>query len=296
MKIKKIEIEKKDLKQLYINEDKTTRDIACIYNCEKSTISRRLKKYGIQIKRHKRKYSFYYGQKINEEQKQLILGSLLGDGCISKHHDGENGYRFIEQHSIKQLEYLMMKKNILNNFISSKTRRIDNSKNKSYGNGIAYSICTVLHKEFEKFYKMFYINEKKIVPYFDLKPFSLAIWYFDDGSLDVLKNNKYIITLHTEGFDEKSIENARKILFDNFNIKSFLVFVKNKYYVIRLNSTETNKMINIIKKYYISCMNHKLKFIDNPVETCSVQNEVSVLKCSDANTLGSLYSLKEMMV
>ena len=37
--------------------------------------------------------------------------------------------------------------------------------------------------------------------------------------------------------------------------------------------------------------NKKVKFFNNPVETCSVMNGVLKLKCFDANTLGS--SLKE---
>lgn len=293
-----IEITEKDLKKLYVDKLKTTYEIGDIYNCHRSVVSRNLKKYGIKIKKHKRQYDFYYGQSLNETQNQLILGSLMGDGCVSKHHEGENDCRFIEQHCVKQLYYLKMKKDILNNFVSREIQFTDNSKNNSFGNGFSCSFSTVLHKEFKKYYEMFYVNNKKTIPYFDLKPFSLAIWYYDDGSLDTFKRNgKNIATFHTQGFDDSSIKNARKMLLDNFNITTYIVHVKNKKYrVIRMNSENTQKLLNIVKNYSVPCLSYKLGSIDNPVETYPVEDRVSVLKCSDANTFGSLLSQKEMMV
>jgi len=293
---KKIEITKDELVKLYVEQDKTTYDIATLYGCGRKIISNFLKKYRIEIKRHKRKYSFYYEQKLNQEQKELITGSLLGDGCVCKHHDGINECRFIESHSIAQLDYLLWKKSILENFISNNIRFIDNSKNKSYGNGITCVFETVLHKDFSYFYKMFYSEGQKHVPAnIKLSPLSLSIWFFDDGS--VSKNGKYsyFATFHTESFDKKDIAILRKSLKRDFNIDSFIINVKNKYRVIRMNNKNYHKLCDIIKEYNIPCMDYKIKFSNNPVETCSILSRVSELECFDANTLSSS-SHKKMMV
>lgn len=291
---KKLEIDKEILKYLYVDLDKTTYEIAKMYKCHRKSISRMLKKYGIKIKRHKRKYSFYYEQILNGIQKDLILGSILGDGCIYKHHEGINSCKFIEQHSIKQFEYLKWKKEILENFISSEIKIIDNSKNNSYGNSLACKMETVLHAEFTPFYEMFYTNKKQI-PYFKLSPLSLAVWYFDDGSISKInqKGDYYAARFHTESYDDKSIDNLRKMLND-FDINSGIVNAKG-YKIISLGHRDTNKLMNIVKDYEISCMAYKIKFSDNPVETQQNNAGVFDLKCSNAKTHGSL-THSEMMV
>jgi len=293
---KKTRIIKEELTKLYVEQDKTTYEIASIYSCDRRTISRYLKQYGITIKRHKRAYSFYYEQKLNDIQKDLILGSLIGDGCISKHHDGVNSCRFLEQHSIRQLEYLKWKKEILNNFVSSDIKIIDNSKNNSYGNELSCNFITVLHKEFVKFYEMFYKNKVKRIPYFQLSPISLAVWYFDDGSISKLgqKGNYYSARFHTESYDDESIANLQKMLKD-MDISSNTINVKKKYKIISLPHIETNKLMNIIAQYAnsIPCMAYKIKFSDNPVETQAFMSGVPILKCFGANTHDSLFSFRD---
>ena len=48
----KIKISKKRLKNLYINQKESTRQIAKLFHCGKSTINSRLKNYGIKIRNH----------------------------------------------------------------------------------------------------------------------------------------------------------------------------------------------------------------------------------------------------
>lgn len=293
---KNVEITKETLERLYVAEDKTTYKIAKHFNCNRSVISRRLKKYGIDIKRHKRLYSLYYEQKLSVTQINLIIGSLLGDGCIHKHHKGINSCRFVEQHSIKQLQYLEWKKNILKNFVSNNIRIIDNSKNNSFGNGLGCIFETVLHKDFVSLYEMFYDGDVKHIPLLQLSPLGLAVWYFDDGSIS--KNNQkgrfYSVQFHTEGYDDCSINNLRTMLKEQFNINSSITKTCG-YKLITLGYRDANKLMIIVQPYEIPCMAYKIQFSDNPVETQCANTGVSELKYSDANTHNSL-SHSEMMV
>ena len=255
------DISLKKLKKLYIEEDKTTYEIADIFGCERRTISKRLKKYGIDIKRHKRKYSFYYKQKLNKKQDELIVGSILGDACICRHHEGINSCRFLENHSIKQLEYLKWKKNILNNFVSQDIYIYDNSKNNSYGDGLGCSLTTVLHKEFIKYREKFYKEDKKKIPEdFELSTLSLFTWFCDDGSVHKNGRLSYIGAFHTEGYSKEEVEILRNKLFEIFDIDTFVIKSRKKYFVIRLNGKNYKKLCGIIKKYIIPSMSYKIKF------------------------------------
>ena len=259
-------ITKEHLQHMYVESDKTTYQIADEIKTTRKSVSKMLREYGIKIKRHKREYSFYYEQNLSQTQKELIIGSLFGDGHVAKHHEGINSCRFIESHSIKQLEYLEYKKNILQNFVSGDTRIIDNTKTKSYGQKPTYCFEAVLHKEFVQFRQMFYRDGIKIIPDIQITPFSLAIWYYDDGSLSKSKKNwKPSARFHTEGFSEFSVKTCQKILSDCFSIENSILDYRG-YKILSLNTHNTEKLLEIISRYPVNCMAYKLHSY-NPVET-----------------------------
>ena len=261
---KNIKIQAEELKRLYVEEDKTSYQIASIYNCHRRTIINRLKKAGIKIKRHKRKYSYFYKQRLTEEQKEILYGSLLGDGCIHLHHKGVNSCRYIESHSEKQLDYLKWKMNKLNNFISIKNPyKINNSRNNSFGNGISYRFNTVLHSEFTMLRNKFYNNcGKKYVPLFKLTPLSFTIWYYDDGSLDRRGNRISIFSLD---FEENSINNLLKMLKDNLGLKGKAFertwgnnTIRKTGKVISFDKENVEKILHIARNYKIKSMEYKI--------------------------------------
>jgi hypothetical protein len=256
-------INDQELRRLYIDENKTSYQISEIYRCGRKCIIDRLKKFGINIKRHKRKYTKFYDQKLTQEQKEILYGGILGDGCIHLHHKGINSCRYIENHSGKQLSYLKWKMKKLDNFISVKTPyKIDNSKNKSFGNGISYRFDTVLHSEFTKLREKFYNNGKKYVPLFKLTPLSFAIWYYDDGSIDKRGNRISIFSLD---FDDNSIDNLLKMLKDDLDLKAkaFKRKWKNKDIdrsgkIITFNKEHVDKILKMISKYKIKGLEYKI--------------------------------------
>lgn len=116
-------------------------------------------------------------------QKQLIYGSLLGDGSIVKGEKDKN-CRFSEAHSIKQKEYLLLKHKRLQPY----SGKFIEYPRRDGGADIKFS--TKAHPIFNSFRKMFYNkNGRKIIQSSTLKyinhPIALAIWFGDDGSKEV---------------------------------------------------------------------------------------------------------------
>lgn len=285
---KRLEIDTSKVIELYQERNYTTRQIADLYNCDKNVISRILKRNCIEIKRYKRDYAFFYEQNLSPIQKELIYGSMLGDGGVYKHHDGVNSCRYTETHAISQLEYLKWKKDILCNFVSNDIKILDNTYSKTYGTKPTCVLQSVLHKDFVDIRNFFYPTGIKVIPYFVLTPLSLAAWFFDDGSVSANGRNSYFASLHTEGFDRESIEVARGMLRDCFGLQTYLINVTQSMNVIRFNHVNYMKVCEIIRPYTQPCMAYKNKLFDNPVETCSKKNGASDLKCSDANMSSSL--------
>jgi len=263
------EIEKLKIIDLYVKNDKTMSNIAGIFNINKKTVSKIIKSNGIKVKRHKRIYSFFYDQKLSQKQREILTGTLLGDGCIDKHHEGINSCRYVETHSVDQIDYALWKFNEFKNFISNNYRIVTKKYEKSYsGSKPSIVFETMLNKEFVEFYNNFYPNDIKIVP--DniesiLTPLGLAIWYMDDGSVHYV-SKKAVARFSTYSFccnHIKILENAIKNKFDLHSTR----INTEKGIVMQLCQNETKKMIEIIKEHILPSMLYKINLIYNPAET-----------------------------
>lgn len=110
---------------------------------------------------------------INPHSRQLIIGSLLGDGGIK--HRSENSYIFVESHGKAQKDYLRWKMQRLEQFCPS------------WWEGESQcQIQTVTHDFFEELRRDFYGDrtrkhsvELKYAEELDL--FGFLVWFLDDG-------------------------------------------------------------------------------------------------------------------
>jgi recombination protein RecA len=111
---------------------------------------------------------------LSEQQMQVILGSLLGDGTLSPHRRNRNGVRFRLSHGAAQHGYLDWKTSLLGN-LSHSVRVSTGAK------FVDFQPLPELHELRESMY----IGGKKVVSEDYLKaltPLALAVWYCDDGS------------------------------------------------------------------------------------------------------------------
>lgn len=202
---------------------------------------------------------------LNQQQKELILGCLLGDGYIRKINNRQNAFLEIN-HSIKAKDYVDWKYEILKNLVLSKPKI--RFQNKNFPKQ-AYRFFTRQHPFFTELWKKFYFKKGKIIPKdFKITPFILAIWYMDDGS----KTNKNDVYLNCQQFDLKS---QKRLLHQLrlFKIKARINKDK-KYFRIRIKKESLKDFFQLIKPYIHPSMKYKL-LIDDPVETASLKKEAS---------------------
>lgn len=252
----KIEIE--TLQDLYVNKRKTTYEIAEILQTNRKTISRLLKEYGIEINPKQRKYELIKKIPLTKEQKEMIIGSMLGDGCIAPHGRKNKSYRFIVGHSEKQKDLVYMKKAVLGNLVNTISKRDDKRKNSTM-----YCFSTVTHHEFKKIYELFYDNGKKVIKnelFNYITPRSLAFWIMDDGSAG-FNQNKVYIRLHTEGFTEDDNYRLQSMLKSCFDIRSKVCrYNRNDkvYCYLSINKENTIKLSKLVEEYFVDCLKYKI--------------------------------------
>jgi recombination protein RecA len=118
-------------------------------------------------------------QRLGEQQLQLVLGSLMGDGNLSPNRRRRSGTRFRMGHGAKQVAYLDWKVSLLGNIRHSRTMN---------ARGAVFADFTPLPELSELREAVYFGNGKKHLSWDYLKsltPLALAVWYMDDGCFTV---------------------------------------------------------------------------------------------------------------
>lgn len=183
----------------------------------------------------------------NIQLKEIILGSLLGDGYlgISKRYKKP---RFEMRHSILQKDYFNWKVSLLKEISSEKSCRIQPPDGWSKLEKVHYR--SLSHPSLMEIYDLtrcegrFCIEEKWLSI---LTPISLMIWWLDDGSL--VRNSRQGLFC-TEGFSYKNISFLQKYLQQRWGIRT-KIGIRGKYYQLRIYSTEElKKFLRLILPHF----------------------------------------------
>jgi DNA-binding CsgD family transcriptional regulator len=183
---------------------------------------------------------------FTNEEFQVILGSLLGDGNI------DNYGRLRLKHSSKQCKYVKLKAEYLSNYTSSfkeKLSQLDKRTNKVYT--FTKWDSRVL-KNFKDLRKNWYPLEEKEIFINDFEKIDglgLAIWYMDDG----FKSNAGI-KIATDSFKKSSLLKIISILYDKFEL-DFKIDSRNRIYLLK---KDFNAFCKIVKPYMCESLMYKL--------------------------------------
>ena len=190
---------------------------------------------------------------LNQVQKDIIIGTLLGDGYLRMIEGRKNAFLEIN-HSYSEKHYVDWKYNHLKSLVKSGPKL-----RKGNGKRLAYRFFTRQNPELTRFLEEFYKNKTKIVPNcLKLNPLVLAVWFMDDGH----KSYKTYY-LNSQQFDIESQKLLIRLL-KELNIESALNKDK-QYFRIRIKQLSVERFKKLIEKFIIPEMTHKLG--DNPVET-----------------------------
>ena len=193
--------------------------------------------------------------KLTSRQKQILVGSLLGDAHIEIPYRPNVGRLKIE-HSYKQKDYVDWLYNEFKEWVRTPpNKRTKTSWDKKQ---INYCFTTYTHNELGVFAQRFYKNKLKIIPKnleTDLTPLSLAIWYMDDGSVKSSRHKG--IFLNTQAFSLRDIGRLQQVLKKRFSIDSSTRKDKNGMQIY-ISSNSAERFIGAIKPYVIISMVYKI--------------------------------------
>lgn len=188
---------------------------------------------------------------LTDIEKQVILGSLLGDGYVDKFG------RLRIQHSNKQLKYNEHKNMLLKSIVKSFRKdiiRFDKRTNKTYYSNLISTQCLKPIKEYRS---SWYINDVKTInlsDITDIEPLGLAIWFMDDG----FKSN-YGIKIATDSFKKEELLTLIKIIFVKFDIL-FKIDKRNRLYLCKDGYQNFHNLIYpyILPEFYYKLQNEQI--------------------------------------
>jgi len=179
---------------------------------------------------------------LSDRCKEIILGSLLGDGSLKINSDYKNA-RFSFRHSEKFQKYFFWKVNELKEISGEKCFWKEKDGMLRYQSLALESLTEIYnftHKKNKLTIKRKWLNL--------MTPLSLAVWWMDDGSL--IKNSRQGVFC-TDSFDLKSQKILAQYLLKVWNIKTKIGKNRKKeYYRLYIHSTEElKKFLKIILPY-----------------------------------------------
>ncbi len=191
-------------------------------------------------------------------QKEVLIGTLLGDASIIGTQYGKN-YRLQIEQSDAQKEYVNWKYELFREWclIPPQFRKLRNS----------WRFRTISHPQFTELRKQFYHGTRKRIPKefernFEISPMSLAVWFMDDGTVGPSKG----YTLNSQNFTKGENEKLQRYLKDKFGLTTSLHKDKERWRIYILPQAR-EKFEKIITSYLLPTTRYKLHFFSDPVET-----------------------------
>lgn len=259
-----------ELVKLYVEDRWASRKIAQHFNIDKSSVLRKLKKLGIERTHAKREFEMRKKVQLTRVQKELVWGTMLGDGHVAKH--GQLA-RLMVSHCKKQYELSKWLCEQLRPISLDLRTKIDSRTGFEY-----FEFNTITHIEFNVIREKFYKDSVKIVP--DdlplwLTPRSLGLWIMDDGSL----NKGVNLRLQTDSFTEQENIKLLDIMKINFNVNGNVreyMRKDKKYYFLSFNKRNTQIISDIVRPFIIPIMEYKImrRSSTTTCETSPVEEDI----------------------
>ena len=200
---------------------------------------------------------------LSIEQKEAIIGLMLGDASLQSQNKGKT-YRIKFEWGDKNKAYVLHVFNLFDEWLLSQPHKKERLS--PQGNLIVnWGFQTFSHKAFNYLAELFLldkggkkgISENLVQDH--LTPKGLAYWFMDDGGkLDYNKNSKNrSVVLNTHSFTDLEVENLCDQLSNKFELLCEVRSNKNKKIIV-IKDTSYSKFYQLINPYLLEEMKYKL--------------------------------------
>lgn len=199
---------------------------------------------------------------LNKERRDILVGSLLGDGCLRLMSKCKVP-AFSVSHSEHQKAYVFWKYEKLKQWIRTPPWREERVYHKDRNRKtFSWRFQTLSNDVFTQLWKTFYPNGKKIIPdnlasLLQDSPLALAVWLMDDGN-----RNHEAVFINTQSFELSEQYKLSEILKNAFDLRVTInkhsISNGKQLYRIRINTESTRKLRSILSNYLLPEFYYKI--------------------------------------
>ena len=193
---------------------------------------------------------------LTQEQRSVLVGSILGDGTL-RLGEGAVNVNFKVEHGLVQKEYVFWKYQIFQPWVFTEPKVSYRYRESGERYPKSWWFRTVRHPIITEFRNRFYEKGRKIIPRDiakDLDDLAMAVWIMDDGSLS--RNH---LDISTYSFALSEINLLQAVLKSKFDLKVQYHRDRDKGFRMYFNLGETKKLIDIIRPYVVRVMAYKIR-------------------------------------
>lgn len=213
--------------------------------------------YSRKIEEYKEKLS------LSDNQKEVLVGLLLGDACLETQNGGRT-YRLKIEQSIQHQAYVNHLYDLFAEWVLTPPRI---KKAVSEGHESVNSVFqTVSHSAFRFYAHQFYDGGKKVAPRLIhrwLTPKSLAYWFMDDGSIKS-KESKAVI-FNTQCFSTSEVARLCEVV-SRFGLRTS-IRSQSEGCQIYVSGDSYERFSELVSPFIIAEMRYKLPPIRKPRRT-----------------------------
>lgn len=192
---------------------------------------------------------------LSDKCKSVLLGSLLGDGSLKK-ESGYKNLRFKMRHSENQKDYFEWKCSLLQEISTPKS--VQKQEPDGYSTAHKLLFKSGARSELTELWKIVCNNTNTMVInrhwLNHMTPMSLAVWWFDDGSLTASWRKGVFCT---DNFPEQACKILAQYLQNVWNINCRVrpikrvkndknSYTRELYYRLWLNNEELRKLFDLV--------------------------------------------------
>lgn len=211
---------------------------------------------------HKRWIPIKASLTLSATQRDLLIGSLLGDGTM-RIGEGSRNANFKVEHGLQQKEYVEWKYRILRPLVFTEPKISYRYRENSERYPKSWWFRTIRHPLLTEIYQQFYRSQgykcgRKVVPAsvkHTLSPLGLAVWVMDDGSY-----GQGTIEISTYAFILAEVQFLQMCLRKRFHIETSIVRDRDKGYRLYCLRREVQKLTSIVRPYIIPSLLYKIGF------------------------------------
>lgn len=194
--------------------------------------------------------------RLTENQREALVGLLLGDACLETQNRGRT-YRLKIEQSAQHETYVRHLYALFQPWVLTPPRE----KDCVASNGArtrSWVFQTVSHAAFRFYAHQFYGEQTKQVPELIhrwLTPRGLAYWFMDDGSMKSSQSKGVI--LNTQGFNRSAVERLVSVLSANFGLQAKPRNQKDGLQIY-VSGSSYEDFVKLVEPFVIESMRYKV--------------------------------------